>query len=279
MTDVARPEQLARHALFADLRADALARLAPRVTADKLRSRAVVWVPGDPVPELLVVRSGVLREAIDGVGDRDLCLRFLGRGELAGDAAVLGALAGDAAHHTRLSVHEEASVWRVPLPALREVAAADQRVLLQLGSVAAGHRRDVEQRLAGQVFAPVEARIASVLGRLATRFGVRDSRGIIVNLKLTHRDLAALAGSSRESASVVLTAWRRAGLVAAEGRRVVVLDVDGLAALSGEPVESPDSRSTPLSGTRRTSQEIAGPKGRAEPGRRRRRVPSLYSRA
>ncbi|MCA9493947.1 MAG: Crp/Fnr family transcriptional regulator [Myxococcales bacterium] len=279
MTDTARPEQLARYAFFADLRPDALARLAAHVTTAKLRARSCVWKAGDPVRELLLVRSGVLREAIDGAGDRDLCLRFLGRGDLAGDGDVLGALATDLEHRTRLTVHEEASVWRAPLTALRELVAADPRVTTRLGSVVVAARREVEQRLAAQVFQPVEARIAAVLGRLAGRFGVRDSRGIIVNLKLTHRDLAALAGSSRESASVVLTAWRREGLVAAEGRRVVVLDLDALSALSGSPVESGGARVTPLSGTRRSSADIVGPPGRAEQGRRRRRPPPLYSRA
>ncbi|MCB9683960.1 MAG: Crp/Fnr family transcriptional regulator [Alphaproteobacteria bacterium] len=279
MTDTARPEQLARHAFFAELRPEALARLAPRVTTDKLRARVSVWSPGDPIRELLLVRSGVLREAIEGSGDRDLCLRFLGRGDLAGDSDVLASLSGVAAHHTHLSIHEEASVWRVPLADLREVIAADPRVLVRFGAAAASALREVEQRLAGQVFHTVEARIAAVLQRLAERFGVRDSRGVIVNLKLTHRDLAALAGSSRESASVVLTAWRRAGLVAAEGRRVVVLDREGLSALAGSVVESADSRSTPPTVTRRSSDTIAGPSGRPEHGRRRRRPPPLYSRA
>jgi CRP/FNR family transcriptional regulator len=264
--DSAKAHQLARLDPFSEVRPELLAKLAPKVVVEQARARVLLWRPADEADGLIVVRSGVLREHLDPVeGDRELCVGFVGRGEIAGEGGLLEALAGaPAIRHTRLVVHEEAVVWRLPFKALADLARHEPSVLLSLGALASAHRRRAEERLAALVFRPVEARVAGALVRLAHQFGVRDSRGVIVNLKLTHRDLAALAGSSRETASVVLTAWRRAGRVAVESRRVVLLDAEGLAALAGEPLPAEESkpraaadskRSKP---TRATSSDATG---------------------
>jgi CRP/FNR family transcriptional regulator len=65
---------------------------------------------------------------------------------------------------------------------------------------------------------------------LSDTFGVRDSRGVILNLRLTHRDLASLVGINRETASFAILELRAEGLVQSEGKRLVLLDPEALAA-------------------------------------------------
>jgi CRP-like cAMP-binding protein len=77
---------------------------------------------------------------------------------------------------------------------------------------------------------PAAARLAHVLLELAETFGVRDSRGVIVNVRLTHRDLAGMVGITRETASFAILELRAEGLVESEGKRVVLLDPAALAA-------------------------------------------------
>jgi CRP/FNR family transcriptional regulator len=72
------------------------------------------------------------------------------------------------------------------------------------------------------------ARLAGLLLDLADRFGVRDSEGVIVDLRLTHRELAALIGATRETVSVAIVELRDAGLVRTDARRAVLLNVDAL---------------------------------------------------
>ena len=77
------------------------------------------------------------------------------------------------------------------------------------------------------------SRLAGLLLELAGRFGVRDSEGLIIDLRLTHRELAALIGATRETVSVAMLELRQAGLVRADGRRSVVLDAEGLRRIAG----------------------------------------------
>jgi CRP/FNR family transcriptional regulator len=64
---------------------------------------------------------------------------------------------------------------------------------------------------------------------LAPEFGVRDSRGVIVNLKLTHREMASLIGATRETVSFAILDMRRDGLIQTESKRVIIADEEALA--------------------------------------------------
>jgi CRP/FNR family transcriptional regulator len=68
---------------------------------------------------------------------------------------------------------------------------------------------------------------------LADRFGVRDSRGVIVDVRLTHREMASLIGATRETVSVAIVELRNAGHIATEARRVIVVDERALREIAG----------------------------------------------
>jgi CRP-like cAMP-binding protein len=209
-----------------------LKRILVRAVPVQLARKQILWDQGEPCAAVGWVRGGVIREVI-AQGDREIVLDLHGRGDPIGEGPALEALVGEGiVHGSRFEAHEESVVLCLPIRELAELAGADPGLARGLGALGAIRRRRVEQRLVGLVFRSARARMAEGLLELAERFGVRDSRGVIVNLRLTHRDLAALAGTSRETASTALLDWRRDGIVLVEGKRVVLLDPDKLAALA-----------------------------------------------
>lgn len=65
-------------------------------------------------------------------------------------------------------------------------------------------------------------RVLAALGTLARDFGVPHPDGVLVNLRLTHADLAGLAVGSRANVTRALDELRREGLVACERHRIVL---------------------------------------------------------
>ena len=47
---------------------------------------------------------------------------------------------------------------------------------------------------------------------------------MIVNLKLTHKEIASLIGATRETVSFAILDLRKDGLILTEGKRVILLD-------------------------------------------------------
>jgi len=73
------------------------------------------------------------------------------------------------------------------------------------------------------------ARGAACLKQLATQHGREDPNGgILIDLKITQRDLGNYLGLTRETVSRMLGEFRAAGLVELKGSSIVILDPDGL---------------------------------------------------
>jgi CRP/FNR family transcriptional regulator, cyclic AMP receptor protein len=65
---------------------------------------------------------------------------------------------------------------------------------------------------------------------LAKRHGVRDAHGTIIDLKITHQELAEMVGTSRETVTRVLTRLRELGIIEIDQRRITLLNANALLA-------------------------------------------------
>ena len=81
------------------------------------------------------------------------------------------------------------------------------------------------------MFRDVTSKLAELLLSLAEEYGVEDSRGTMVALKITHQELANLIGSTRETVSLTLSQFKRKKLICTDGRKVIISDAESLRAL------------------------------------------------
>lgn len=77
-------------------------------------------------------------------------------------------------------------------------------------------------------------RLVIALIEMGAKFGVRDSRGLILNLPITQKDLANLLGASRQKVNAYLGELVRMGAVINLSRQVVLVP-DKLFAMVGDP--------------------------------------------
>lgn len=65
-------------------------------------------------------------------------------------------------------------------------------------------------------------RLAAVLLELARKFGVADSRGTLIDLKLSQKDLAAMVGCSRQQIHALLQDLSEQRIVRRQGRQLIL---------------------------------------------------------
>jgi CRP/FNR family transcriptional regulator, cyclic AMP receptor protein len=68
-------------------------------------------------------------------------------------------------------------------------------------------------------------RLAAVLVELAQKFGVADSRGTLIDLKLSQKDLARMIGCSRQQLHALMESLAQRRIVMRQGRQLI-LNVD-----------------------------------------------------
>lgn len=217
---------VARCPAFQSASPETVKRLASACEVRKADRHAPIWSEGDTDAGPVLVRTGVVREVF-AQGSRALTLGLYGRGDLVGAETALGLPTGGA-----LDAYEDCLFLQFPVEVLATVARTDVAVAHALARLEAQRRLDLQVRCRAIAQHSAPQRLADSLLALGRRFGVRDSRGITVNLRLTHAELAALIGATRETVSFLVSDFRRDGLIERDGKRVVILDRKGLARLA-----------------------------------------------
>ena len=81
-------------------------------------------------------------------------------------------------------------------------------------------------------FKSVSGRIISLLIKLNQKFGVNYKDNILINLSLTHNDIASMIGATRESTTLALKGLKDANVIFSEKKKIVIEDLEKLRELS-----------------------------------------------
>lgn len=112
-----------------------------------------------------------------------------------------------------------------------EVAAAfreSPEIAVALLRITARKQRIIAVRAQYLASLKPEARIAELLHRMAEQYGTRTEGAVELGITLTHKQMAALTGTTRVTVTRVLKRLREHGEIAVRANRVVVLDMDRL---------------------------------------------------
>ena len=207
---------------------EALAFLDERTDVVHVKRRQVIWETGQEARRAWWIRSGVVKVQRPEVKGRELTLGFYTKEALLGLEGIVGA----PAHTNHAEAYDDGTLYAMDVADMRKVVQDWPELGLRLGNLVLRRRQILEDRLGNLLFRAAHARLASLLLELTEDFGVRDSRGVIINLKLTHKEMAALIGATRETVSFAILDMRKQGLLQTESKRVVIMDSAGLVALA-----------------------------------------------
>lgn len=84
------------------------------------------------------------------------------------------------------------------------------------------------RRMEYLVFGNANNKIASILLICAERFGRQKGGKVVIEVPLTHSDIASLVGLTRETASIEMKKLEKSGLIGYHGRLVTILNLKGL---------------------------------------------------
>jgi CRP-like cAMP-binding protein len=178
--------------------------------------------PDAPGDRTLILAQGavrLVRSAPDG--------RMLGMG-LLGEGGVFGRLPHSEAPVERAEALAESRVLSIQTEHLERIAATHPSIAANLLEEIVARLSATSDRLAGLAFQSVPARLAGSLLELGDHYGRMTTRGVRIDLRLTHGQLAELVGTTRETLTKV-AGWLRAEQLATLGRREIwLVDISGL---------------------------------------------------
>lgn len=217
---MAEAETLARVPLFAALNEADLGRLAQDVRSRRYRKDETIFVTGDPGTTLCVIDSGRVKLCLSSTEGREMIIDLLGQGDHFGELALLD---GEPRSADAIAV-EPTQLMLLPRDAfLRFLRERPDAAIALLGVLSRRLRRDA-QLLQDTVFLDVPARLARTILRLAEP----NADGQMRTPRLNQTNLAAVAGTTRETVNKWLGYYCDEGLIRLEHGRITVLEPERL---------------------------------------------------
>ena len=188
-----------------------------------LPRRSIVATQGEPPQSFLLVDSGRVKLERRR-GERALQLGHRGPGQMVGEMSL--GISPNAMESA--SVLDDVAALAIPIEALRRQLSVDAPLRAVLAAAIIRQQCDLERRIEALLLHGVEVRLAAFLLDAVTRWGKPHEAGEMITAPFTHAEIALLIGSTRETVTLVLGKLKREGLLAFDGRRIVLRDRAGL---------------------------------------------------
>lgn len=212
-------QTLCESPLFTGASKAGLVELASRALCHLYPKHNVLFYQGDPARSVYLVIDGQVRVGLTNEDGKEVSLKLLGPGGLAGLTAMLDGGTQPATASTVCESHLAQFDRRDLRKWYRGEAAAEKAMLLQL----ARNLRQAYQRVGEHALLSVKDRLFSALLEIAEKEGEQQAEGEdLIFVRPTHQELADRIGSSREVVSRVLKQLLDSEMLRAEGRVIRV---------------------------------------------------------
>ena len=181
----------------------------------------LIYTPGDPADCVYVVESGRVKIVRTSANGAESIVGIRNPGDLFGE---LTWMTTSALRTTSAIALDPGDVCRVDAAAFEKRLRADAVLAAHFARGVSQRLASVERELTELAGKSVPGRLVDVLGRLAAEHGVREEDGTLrIALSLTHKDLADLIGTSRETLTKELSVLADVGLVRVAHRTIVLV--------------------------------------------------------
>ncbi|MDQ3451021.1 MAG: Crp/Fnr family transcriptional regulator [Actinomycetota bacterium] len=215
--------------IFSDLDGQEMAAIAAAAPMRQFAPGELLYSPPQPMETLFILKQGrvrIFRVSRDG---RALTTAIITPGTIFGEMLLLG----QQMHDNFAEALDKVTVCVMSRSDVQRFLLSDSRIAARICEILGNRVSQLERRLSDTVFKSVPQRIATTLCLLAGQ-EPRRLLGRGIQIQLTHEQVAALAGTSRETTTKILNEYADQGLVHLGRGRITIADLPRLAAEAGE---------------------------------------------
>lgn len=118
--------------------------------------------------------------------------------------------------------------YQVPVEDLRKFIKNNSEVLYELTTRILTRLGGVFTRMEYAMFGNAQNKVAAIILICAERFGQEEKKGILIQVPLTHQDIANLLGVARETVSIEMKKLQKLGFIDYRGKHLLVKDIQKL---------------------------------------------------
>lgn len=221
---------IGQSALLSALPPQVISQLAQQAQTRVLRVRENLFDPDNRSPHMWLLGAGRVRyTVITQAGEFFVCLAR------PGDLMGIEAFWSDSPR-TRAVAVDTCSVISLPLELIREQVYSVPAFSFEIATYCFTMHRNLLSRLEDIMLYSVQQRLLRFLLRLGEVYGSNSANGgLLIDVGLSHHDLAASIGTSRETATTVLNGLKQDGHLDIGRKTITLIDLNRLRLLADLP--------------------------------------------
>lgn len=184
-----------------------------------------IYFPEEDANHIYLITSGRVKTGTYSEEGKEIIKAVLQPGEIFGELAMLG---DRVRRDFAVAMDQDVGICAMSMPKMKELLFANVDFSLQLNIAIGRKLQKVERRVESLVFKDARTRIVDFLRDLAVQKGEDHGTGLIVNHFFTHREIASLTATSRQTVTSVLNELRGAGLITFGRRELQIPDLEKL---------------------------------------------------
>jgi CRP/FNR family transcriptional regulator len=205
--------------LFATLSEEEFKSLEPIFQVKNFRKNQIVFLEEETGNYMYIVLAGKVKVTKATPAGKETILAIHQAGDFFGEMALLDGKTSPAT----VCAMEDCRIATISHADFQRLLLTNGKVVRQIVQVLCTRLRQVWGQIQELSHSTADDRIRTGILQLSKRHGVQDARGIIIDLKITHQELAELVGTSRETVTRTLARLQKNGTLKLENRRIVLL--------------------------------------------------------
>ncbi len=174
---------------------------------------------------IYMVSSGRVKIGTYGPDGKEIVKAILTRGEIFGELALAGE---EKRQDFAQAMDSDTHVCSMTIEDLQNLMKDNKELNLKILKIVGFRLRKTERKIESLVFKDARTRIVDFLREMAEEKGQKVGFEMMIKNHLTHKDIASLTGTSRQTVTTVMNELREKNLINFDRRRILIRDLEKL---------------------------------------------------
>lgn len=199
--------------------------MAERHTFNYFKKDQFIYFPEEPAQYIYMIADGRVRIGRYLDDGKEVVTAILGMGEIFGELALAGE---EKRSDFAQAMDDKTTVCPLSIDELKQLMYGNQELSFKMLKLVGLRLMKLERKLELLVFKDARTRIIEFIKDSATWKGKKVGYETLVPTKLTHKDIAALTGTSRQTVTTILNELKEKNLINFDRKKILVRDLANL---------------------------------------------------
>jgi len=199
--------------------------IAERHTFNYFKKDEFIYFPDEPAHYIYMIADGRIRIGHYLDDGREVVTAILGMGEIFGELALAGE---EKRSDFAQAMDDKTTVCPLSIDDLKQLMYDNRELSFKMLKLVGLRLMKLERKLELLVFKDARTRVIEFIKDSATWKGKKVGYETLVPTKLTHKDIAALTGTSRQTVTTILNELKEKNLINFDRKKILVRDLANL---------------------------------------------------